>query len=113
MRPALRTTADGEPRTDVVAVITQQRDVLVDPSGPADGPTFVFRGGCTLLLDREYDTPPIRYAVCRPIFNDRRADRIRKFVHGPGPYGVDARYTNGAASKGEPFAAFHAMLQKG
>lgn len=111
VRPALRTTADGEHRTDIVAVITQRRQVPIDPAHPAKG-RFTFRGGCTLLLDRGYRTPPIRYAISRPVWNDARAGAVRTFVHGPGPYGADARFGADPHGANEPFAALHAALKE-
>ena len=106
VRPAQRVTRDGETRTDIVAVITQRKDLPVNPVEP-HGRKFTFRGGCTLLLDREYDADcPIRYAISRPIFNDRRAARVRKYL-----YGIGAADTFGFGPRGnEPFALVHAML---
>ena len=109
LRPAQRTTADGETRTDLVAVITQRRAVPRDPKSP-NGPTFMFRGGCTLLLDREYDAAcPIRYAISRPVFNDRRAARVRDYQFGGG---ITDEYDGGRAGAAgrEPFALVHASL---
>jgi len=113
VRPARRTTADGEPRTDIVAVITQRRRLPLDPARP-DGPCFTFRGGCTLLLDREYDAPPIRYAVARPVWNDARADKERGFIRQRG-LGPNALYGDADPDivAQEPFAAFHAGLERG
>lgn len=106
LRPAQRVTADGEARTDLVAVITQQKRLPVDPERP-DGRSFWFRGGCTLLLDREYDADcPIRYAISRPVFNTDRARRVGEFRFGGGitdAYGSDP-------ARAEPFAVVHASL---
>lgn len=113
VRPARRTTAEGEPRTDVVAVITQRRELPLDPGRP-DGPAFTFRGGCTLLLDREYDTDPIRYAITHPIWSTTRAERERRYIaqRGLGPNAFYGQAEPGAPAA-EPFAAFHAGLQRG
>jgi hypothetical protein len=81
VRPARRATEDGEPRTDIVALITQRRQAPIDPANPAAG-NFTFRGGCTLLLDREYDAQPIRYAIARPIWNTNREERVRRHLQG-------------------------------
>ena len=110
VRPARRVTADGEARTDVVALITQRRRIPLDPANP-DGPSLSFRGGCTLVMDREYGTDPIRYAIVRPVWSqegERRRDRLAAQAgHGPNAlYGVPA---NGAAA--EPFAALHRGLR--
>jgi hypothetical protein len=81
VRPARRATEDGEPRTDIVALITQRRQAPIDPANPAAG-NFTFRGGCTLLLDREYDAQPIRYAIARRIWNTNREERVRRHLQG-------------------------------
>ena len=60
VRPARRATPDGDVRTDIIAVITQRRDL------PGGG---YRRGGCTLVLDRrEGVRHPIRYAVVKPVW---------------------------------------------
>ena len=111
VRPAMRTTADGERRTDIVAVVTQKRDLPVDPAGGKGQPTFVFRGGCTLLLDRGYKSQPIRYAICRPVWELDRAEIVRRHLYGAGPYGIDSIYECTADGlHPEPFAALHSNL---
>jgi len=109
VRPARRVTAEGEPRLDIIAVITQVLHLPYNVNQP-DGPKFAFRGGCTLILDREYNTDPIRYAVSRPVWNKERQQRERDYRQ-PGSGGVNALY-GGAPSDGnlEPFAAFHRSL---
>ena len=111
VRPARRTTADGESRTDIVAVITQRRKVPVVPG--RSGPSFTFRGGCTLLLDLEYDSSPIRYAIARPVWNSTREERVRQFRN-KGTLGPDALYTTAdVMSAREPFAMLHSSLPGG
>ena len=110
VRPARRVTPDGEARTDVVALITQWRKIPFDPARP-DGPGLQFRGGCTLVMDREYGTDPIRYAIVRPVWSETGERRARQLAaqaaHGPNAlYGPAA---NTAAA--EPFAAMHRGLQ--
>jgi subtilisin family serine protease len=89
VRPAQRTTRDGEHRTDVVVLITQTERV--------NGVRV--RGGCTLILDREYTTDPIRFAVVRPIWS-QRLKAAGPPAYGPGP---------GAGR--EPFASLHRGLR--
>ena len=110
VRPARRVTPDGEARTDVVALITQWRKIPFDPARP-DGPGLQVRGGCTLVMDREYGTDPIRYAIVRPVWSETGERRARQLAaqaaHGPNAlYGPAA---NTAAA--EPFAAMHRGLQ--
>jgi hypothetical protein len=87
-------TVDGDMRTDVIAVITQRREL----AGPAGG-TVVRRGGCTLVLDRREGVPPIRYSVTVPV--SRRAavaDGMAAMAMQQNPYGDRI---------GEAFAALH------
>ncbi|MFZ1426912.1 MAG: hypothetical protein WAS21_09105, partial [Geminicoccaceae bacterium] len=109
VRPAQRSTAEGETRIDVVAVITQRRDALLDPAQPALG-SFSFRGGCTLLLDRGFGTDPIRYAIIRPVWNKDREARVRAHLQ-TAAGGLNRLYgVVGMTENREPFAAFHRGL---
>lgn len=112
VRPARRMTADSEQRVDVVAVITQRLMLPLDPAAP-DGETFPFRGGCTLILDREYRTDPIRFAVTRPIWNKARQQREREYRCGANG-GLNALYGSGGMLEDnrEPFAMFHRCLSR-
>jgi subtilisin family serine protease len=65
VRPARRSSPDGDIRTDIIAVVTQQRNVR-----DKNGGTFRFRGGCTLVLDRREGMPPIRYSITKPVYRD-------------------------------------------
>ena len=95
VRPARRVT-DGEVRTDIIAVITQRRTL-------ADG--AVVRGGCTLVLDRREDVPPIRYCVTVPVFSDRLAKAAAA-----GTAAALAARRNPYGGGGEPFAMLHRSL---
>jgi hypothetical protein len=111
VRPARRVTADGEPRVDIVAVVTQLLMLPLDKGNP-DGQKFPFRGGCTLILDREYGTDPIRYAVTRPIWNEVRQERERTY-HQETSGGLNALYGGAAIDDTrEPFALFHRSLHR-
>ena len=110
VRPAQRTTLDGEPRTDVVALITQWRWVPFDDAKP-DGPGVKFRGGATLVMDREYDTDPIRYAIVRPVWS-RAGERMRDRLLAQEGHGPNALYGGRPAGAGaEPFAMLHRGLK--
>jgi hypothetical protein len=111
VRPARRMTAEGEPRLDIIAVITQVLHLPYDEAQP-DGPTFPFRGGCTLILDREYGTDPIRYAVSRPVWNVERQQRERSYRQAASG-GLNALYGGATIEhSAEPFALFHRMLPR-
>jgi hypothetical protein len=94
VRPARRSTQDGEPRTDIVVVITQRQEV--------NGARV--RGGCTLILDREYNTDPIRYAIVKTLPGQVAAVRMRA-VAPNSLYGTDQ-----ATTIAEPFSALHRHL---
>ena len=108
VRPARRITAEGESRNDVVAILTQRQTALLDPANPSAG-TFLFRGGCTLLLSREFDSDPVRYAISRPV-----SSKPRPGTNAPVPTGArrlqqpvcdgDARQAD------EPFGMLHRGL---
>jgi hypothetical protein len=98
VRPARRMTPDGEMRTDIIAVITQRRQIA---NGGAPG---FFRGGCTLVLDRREDVPPIRYCVTVPVSSESRALQalnkgMAAIAAQRGPYGDHGI--------NEPFAMLH------
>ena len=98
VRPARRLTEDGEMRTDIIAVITQRRTLASEGNPDAE-----FRGGCTLVLDRREDMPPVRYCITVPVSSAERAQRALQnsvaAMAARGPYG-----DYGA---NEPFAMLH------
>jgi hypothetical protein len=85
-------------RTDIIAVITQRRRLATEGD-----PDEEFRGGCTLILDRREDTPPVRYCITVPVSSTNRAQSALQnrmaamAARGPyGDYGIN-----------EPFAMLH------
>jgi hypothetical protein len=85
-------------------VITQSRDEPYDPKHPQFG-TFRFRGGCTLVLDRENLDAPIRYAVIKRIGSERRLEAQRRHrLEGAGT-SLHAMYFGRRDE--EPFALCH------
>jgi hypothetical protein len=58
-----RMSDDGKLMFDIVAEFTQRREVPLDPDDP-DSPTFIFRGGTTLILDQN---GWVRYAITKSI----------------------------------------------
>ena len=96
VRPARRMTPDGEMRTDIIAVITQRRQLAMNGND--------FRGGCTLVLDRREDVPPIRYCVTVPVFAKGRAQRASS--DGMAAMAAE-RNPYGNYGINEPFAMLH------
>jgi hypothetical protein len=87
VRPARRIGPGGEVRTDLVIVATQRRRGYFDAAlqaavdagqmtpPPAD---FIFRGGCTLLLD--LDSGAVRYCIRKDILDEERLARQRQHL---------------------------------
>jgi hypothetical protein len=94
VRPARRVTVDGDMRTDIIAVITQRREL----DSPVGGAVTV-RGGCTLVLDRREGVPPIRYCVTVPVFG--------KTALANGMMAMAMRRSPYSDQSGEPFAMLH------
>jgi hypothetical protein len=66
-----RMTDDGKLVFDIVAELTQDREVPLDPSDPAS-PTFTFRGGTTLIVNQ---TGWVRYAIKMSIHDKKDDDK--------------------------------------
>ncbi|UVT18588.1 MAG: hypothetical protein H8K03_12205 [Nitrospira sp.] len=77
IRPALRVSPDGVIIKQVIITITQRRKVSLVSTGGETNTTFIFRGGTTLILDLEDLT--IRYAITRPIWDDARLERVKRY----------------------------------
>lgn len=87
VRPARRIGPDGQTLTDLVVEMTQRRRGYYDTKIQEDvdngkmkppKPDFVFRGGCTLLVDPK--TAKVRYCVYKRILSRNRLDRMRSFL---------------------------------
>jgi hypothetical protein len=80
LHPLYRVRPDGSLQRQIVAELIQRRDhVEVEPDNPAAG-TFIFRGGATVLIDRDGD---VRYALCKPIDGEQgqmRLERQRRYL---------------------------------
>jgi subtilisin family serine protease len=98
VRPARRMTADGEMRTDIIAVITQRR-TLASEGRPDDE----FRGGCTLVLDRREEVPAVRYCITVPVSSTNRAQSALQNHMAA----MAARDPYGEYGINEPFAMLH------
>jgi hypothetical protein len=78
LRPALRVTPDNAIQKQLIMILTQRRDVSINPAKPEAG-SFEFRGGATLIFDLEGDQASLRYAITRPIDNDERLADAREY----------------------------------
>jgi hypothetical protein len=106
LRPAQRVGPDGDLLSQLVVAITQRRTVPIDPADPL-GPTFQFRGGCTLLLD--LDSLNLRYRIVKSIDDDLRMDRQRQYMQGNLSGSLRATYFAPFTPSAmyEPFALLH------
>jgi hypothetical protein len=75
--------------------------------GAAPRGDFVFRGGCTLLVDPE--TARVRYCIVKNIASKARLARQRAFLQGDAETSLRALYFGGLdrAGQDEPFALLH------
>jgi hypothetical protein len=118
VRPALRVGPDGQSQADLLIEITQRRFGYLDEKvqskveAKAAGaalptPDFIFRGGCTLLIDMK--TGRVRYAIAKDILAESRLRQQRDYrAQVAGDRALELTYqesTNGQA--GEPFAVLH------
>jgi hypothetical protein len=106
LRPAQRVGPDGDLLSQLIVAITQRRTVPIDPNDPT-GPTFQFRGGCTLLLD--LDSLNLHYRIVKPIDDDARLERQRQYMQGNLNGSLRATYFApfSPAAMYEPFALLH------
>ncbi len=91
VRPTRRIGPGGNALTDLVIELTQRRRGYLDPDlqeavdkgrkEPPDPPDFIFRGGCTLLVDLK--TGEVRYSIGKGIESQRRLEMQRRFLRKP------------------------------
>ena len=77
--PAWYVRPDGSLNRQIVAELVQQRTSLIDPANPAGG-TFAYRGGTTLLINRQGQ---VRYSISKPLDGPSglaREERQRQFI---------------------------------
>jgi hypothetical protein len=105
VRPARRIGPDGQTEADLVLEIIQTREVPYDDSDPTS--TFKFRGGCTLLINRE--RREVRWCIVKSIFDEERLERERDYRTGASDLSLRATYFGDPRSGNvsEPFAMLH------
>jgi len=104
VRPAHRIGPRGKAVTDLVVEMIQRRRGYRDPEvqdrvdrGEIEppAPDFVFRGGCTLLIDPARTR--IRYGIYHRILSESRLARMRDYLYGSDDRSLAATYFGGAA----------------
>ena len=86
-------------RTDIIAVITQRVPLAINGGEP-----IYLRGGCTLVIDRREDVPPIRYSITVPVSSNSRAEKALN--NGMAEMAAE-RTPYGSHGLNEPFAMLH------
>lgn len=125
VRPAIRRTPYGSPRTHLVVEITQRRRGYFDPekqkgidSGnlSVEEPDFKYRAGCTILIDPSTQEVRRIMTTSGDIADNERLERIRKFLVGESGDIAGNAFDSGVAipisagdSAREPFAFLHAL----
>jgi hypothetical protein len=116
VRPARRIGPGDQTVTELVVEMTQRRKGYFDPEIQAEAdqgkrksdPDFIFRGGCTLLVNP--DNAEVRYCIQKRIRSETRLERMRRYLTGGTDSSLRATYL-GAPVKtfptGEPFALLH------
>jgi hypothetical protein len=114
VRRCRRVGPDEQERIDILVEIVQRRDgylaeadqAAADAGKPlAGGPDFVFRGGCTLIIDPRGGS--IRYAIRKSIRSQDRLAAVRAFHAGHGgALGLRGNYFG--PDGGNPFPYLHA-----
>jgi hypothetical protein len=124
-RPALRRTIDGNIRTDLVIEVTQRRRGYFQPEvqqamdalpfqGPFNEPDFIYRAGCTILIDPK--TSEVRRVIrtASTIDDDDGLDRVRDYLLGKNSHAGNAfnaghhgTVRQRERQRDEPFALLH------
>jgi hypothetical protein len=125
VRPAYRTGPQGESLNDLIVGLTQRRMGYLDEdlqakvdNGESEppAPDFIFRGGCTLLIDLASGN--IRYAVGKGIDSKRRMQSQRRYMAeflaptGGGVYFGRPQRHFGETEQGVPLAEPFALLHR-
>ncbi len=125
VRPARRVGPDGQLLVDLIVEITQRRLAFLDPKEqdrhdkaktPIDvnafaerrpEETFVFRGGCTLVVSME--SAGVRACIRKDILSSSRLERQRRFFRDPTERSLHATYFGDfrTGDDKEPFAMLH------
>lgn len=117
VRPARRIGPGGEVRTDLIIVAAQRRRGYFDEAtqtavdqGQKQPPVadFIFRGGCTLLVDLE--SGAVRYIIRKDVLSEQRLAQQRQHLLGlPSARGTYFGSHGEVLEEGtpEPFAMLH------
>jgi hypothetical protein len=107
LRPAQRVGPDGDLLSQLIVSITQSRRLPLDENEKLNGQEFLYRGGCTLILD--LDSLNLRYRIQKSIADDQRLARQRRYRREGLGGSLRATYFADLINSGfnEPFALMH------
>ena len=107
LRGATRVSADGRHVPQIIVALTQLRRV---PADKASGtPSFMFRGGSTLVVDLLRSQ--LKYRIVKNIKSRNRERRTSTFIREAAADPLRALFF--APNRREPFAALHALADDG
>ena len=107
LRCATRVSPDGRHVPQVIVALTQSRLVKADKQ--AGTPSYVFRGGSTLVVDLLRSE--VKYRIVKNIASRRRQGRTAAFVREAASDPLRALFF--APNRREPFAALHSLADDG
>jgi hypothetical protein len=109
LRHARRIGPDGLIRSQIVISLLQKKTLQLDLNRPAsENNSFTFRGGCTLIFD--LDRLELCYAIKKPIDDEARIERQRRYLLGEWGMPERATFTGGRiGDEAEPLALLHGI----
>jgi hypothetical protein len=85
VRPTIRLRSDGRSKVELLVILAQRREcLLLDEQGAVvtdvfgDRLSFVYRGGCTLIIDPE--TGWVNYSIGKNLCSESRKERQMEFL---------------------------------
>jgi hypothetical protein len=99
VRPSRRIGPDGQTVTELVVEMTQRRRGYLDKKiqkevdeGKRENepPDFIFRSGCTLLIDLESGS--VKYVISKGLLDEKRLEKVRRYLDFDGSYPIREMY---------------------
>jgi hypothetical protein len=103
LSPVQRVGPQGNLLNQLIIVLTQRRQRKLP-----DGQTYMFRGGCTFILD--LSIPRVRYCIPKPILDMERLKRQEAYMRDLPSAALRATYFSRDDILKEPFALLHSAL---
>src|SRR6185503_5999300 len=107
LRAAMRVDSEGKRVPQVVVALTQSRRVKEDEK--AGTPTYIFRGGSTLVVDLL--SSEAKYRIVKNIASENRKMRTANFIREATADPLRSLFF--APNRQEPFAALHSLADGG